>query len=225
MPANEPKEYDAVLGGKNPPLIHAAVLGGIARVKQRLASPSAEARLAALADAIKYGDAGFEAVTAVLDDADERVRATAAAILNREEQISLLKKDASIWNKWRVQNLLLLGGFVDLSWGDLSGLNLAKANLRESNLAGANFASANLRGAKIFKSNLEVTNLTNADFSEANLSRSNLSEADLQAANLSLANLRSVNFRKANLSQSILKKAKLCGADLSEANVTGARSE
>jgi uncharacterized protein YjbI with pentapeptide repeats len=98
------------------------------------------------------------------------VRAIAAALFGAQEQLILLKKGAAIWNKWRVQNLLLFGGFVDLSLGDFSGLNWAKANLRESNLAGANFASANLRGAKIFKSNLEVTNLRNADLSEANLS-------------------------------------------------------
>ena len=170
MPANEPKEYDAVLGGQNSAPINAAILGGIAGVKHRLASPSVEARLAAITDALNYGEEGLEAATAVFDDADEQVRAIAAALFGAQEQLILLKKGAAIWNKWRVQNLLLFGGFVDLSLGDFSGLNWAKANLRESNLAGANFASANLRGAKIFKSNLEVTNLRNADLSEANLS-------------------------------------------------------
>src|SRR5919202_1557761 len=222
MSANEPREYDAVLGGQNFPPINAAVLGGIAGVKQRLASPSVEARRAAISDAIIYVEEGIEAAIAMFDDADELVRAIAAAMFGAQEQLILLKKGAAIWNKWRVQNLLLFGGFVDLSWGDFSGVNVGKANLRQSNLAAANFASANLRGAKIFQSNLELTNLTNADLSEANLSRSNLSDADLPAANLSGANLRSVNFRNANLSQSILKKAKLCGADLSGANLTGA---
>ncbi len=222
MSANEPTQYDAILGGKNPPPINAALLGGIAGIKHRLASPLAETRLAALSEALNYGEAGLEAVITVFDDADERVRATAAAIFGQESQIILLKKGAAIWNKWRVQNLLLLGGFVDLSWANLSGANLSRANLRESNLAGANFEGSNLQTAKIFQSNLEVTNLRNADFSGANLSRSNLSGADLQGANLSQANLRSVNFREANLSQSILKKAKLGRADLSGANLSGA---
>ena len=163
MSANEPKEYDAVLGGQNFPPINAAILGGIAGVKHRLASPSVEARRAAITEALNYGEEGLEAAIAVFDDADEQVRAIAAAVFGAQEQLILLKKGAAIRNKWRVQNLLLLSGFVDLSWGDFSGFDLAKANLRDSNLAGANFASSNLRGAKIFQSNLELTNLRNAD--------------------------------------------------------------
>ena len=40
MPENpqESREYDAVLGGENPPLPDSAVLGGIEGVKRRLAS-------------------------------------------------------------------------------------------------------------------------------------------------------------------------------------------
>ena len=58
MSANEPKEYDAVLAGQNSPPINAAILGGIAGVKHRLASPSVEARLAAITDALNYGAEG-----------------------------------------------------------------------------------------------------------------------------------------------------------------------
>ena len=56
MSANEPREYDAVLGGQNFPPINAAVLGGIAGVKHRLASPSVEAKREAISDAINYGE-------------------------------------------------------------------------------------------------------------------------------------------------------------------------
>ncbi len=117
MSANEPREYDAVLGGQNPPPINAAVLGDIAGVKHRLASPSVEVRLAAISDVINYGEAGLEAAIAVFDDADEQVRAIAAALFGAQEQLILLKKSAVIWNKWRVQNLLLLGGFVGIELG------------------------------------------------------------------------------------------------------------
>ena len=81
MSANEPKEYDAVLGGKNFPPINAAVLGGIAKSQTALSRvPSVEARLAAITDALNYGEEGLEAATGVIDDADEQVRAFAAAL-------------------------------------------------------------------------------------------------------------------------------------------------
>ena len=50
---NQPREYDAVLGGQNSTPVDAAVLGGIAGVKSRLASPAIEVRIAALSEALK----------------------------------------------------------------------------------------------------------------------------------------------------------------------------
>jgi formylglycine-generating enzyme required for sulfatase activity len=59
---NQPRKDDAVLGGKNTP-INAVVLGGIQGVKARLnpANPL-EVKIAALKDALNYGDAGLEIV-------------------------------------------------------------------------------------------------------------------------------------------------------------------
>lgn len=67
-PANQPREYDAVKGGQNQPPIDAAVLGGISGVKSRLASIALEARIVALSEALKYGDAGLDLVVAALQD-------------------------------------------------------------------------------------------------------------------------------------------------------------
>lgn len=53
---DRPGEYDAILGGKNSTPLDAAVLGGIAGVKSRLASPDVEVRIAALSEAPKYGE-------------------------------------------------------------------------------------------------------------------------------------------------------------------------
>ncbi|MFB2983070.1 hypothetical protein [Microseira sp. BLCC-F43] len=57
---NEPRPFDAVLGGQSRPPVNAAVLGGLAGVKQRLASTSDEVRIAALYEALKYGQAGLD---------------------------------------------------------------------------------------------------------------------------------------------------------------------
>jgi formylglycine-generating enzyme required for sulfatase activity len=59
---NQPREYDAVLGGKSEIPLGAAVLGGILGVKTRLASPIVEVRIAALKDALKYGEAGLDLI-------------------------------------------------------------------------------------------------------------------------------------------------------------------
>lgn len=58
---NQPREYDAVLGGQTLPPVSGVVLGGIEGVKRRLDSThSQEIRIAALSDALKYGQAGQE---------------------------------------------------------------------------------------------------------------------------------------------------------------------
>ena len=84
--SNEPREYDAVLGGQSQIPIAAAVLGGIAGVKQRLHSPSIESRIAAVKDAPKYGDAGVNlAIAALLDPAPEVQRVAYALLRQRTE--------------------------------------------------------------------------------------------------------------------------------------------
>ncbi|BAY27488.1 WD-40 repeat protein [Calothrix sp. NIES-2100] len=62
MPDNQPKEYDAVLGGQLQVPVDGVVLGGIEGVKKRLALKPIEPRLAALKEALKYGDAGLDLI-------------------------------------------------------------------------------------------------------------------------------------------------------------------
>ena len=65
---NRPREYDAVLGGKNQPPVDAAVLGGIEGIKMRLACDNELVRIAAIEDAMKYGEAGLEVAIASIND-------------------------------------------------------------------------------------------------------------------------------------------------------------
>jgi COMPASS component SWD3 len=84
--SNQPREYDAVLGGQSQIPIAAAVLGGIAGVKQRLHSPSIEPRMAAVKDAPKYGDAGLNlAIEALLDPAPKVQRVAYLILRSRTE--------------------------------------------------------------------------------------------------------------------------------------------
>ena len=84
---NEPREYDAVKGGQNPPPISAAVLGGIPSIKSRLASPTVYVRAAALPEALKYGEAGLDLIIQALHDQIVSVRFAAYLLLkDRDEE-------------------------------------------------------------------------------------------------------------------------------------------
>ncbi|MEG4575186.1 hypothetical protein QUA56_21230 [Microcoleus sp. N3A4] len=84
---NEPREYDAVLGGQNLIPVNAAVLGGIPGVKSRLASPAVEVRIAALSEALKYGEAGLDLIIQALQDRIMSVRFAAYLLLkDRDEE-------------------------------------------------------------------------------------------------------------------------------------------
>jgi uncharacterized protein YjbI with pentapeptide repeats len=91
----------------------------------------------------------------------------------------------------------------DLSFANLSGLNLRKVQLRGANLAfaqlqGADLSEAQLQGAHLFKANLQGANLAfaqlqGADLSEAQLQGADLTQAQLQGAELRLARLWNVH--------------------------------
>ncbi|WP_392532541.1 hypothetical protein [Nostoc sp. C117] len=60
--SNQPGEFDAVLGGELQNQNYGVVLGGIEGVKSRLNSEDYEVRIAALEDALKYGDVGVDLI-------------------------------------------------------------------------------------------------------------------------------------------------------------------
>ncbi|QEI40176.1 Serine/threonine-protein kinase pkn1 [Dolichospermum sp. UHCC 0315A] len=78
----QPREYDAVLGGNSPLLEGAAVLGGIEGVKLRLQNPDAQLRIAALEQAVNYGEQGLDLVIAGLNDESWDIQNTAYLILS-----------------------------------------------------------------------------------------------------------------------------------------------
>ena len=78
----QPREYDAVLGGNSPSLEGAAVLGGIEGVKLRLQNPDAKVRIAALEQALNYGEQGLDLVIAGLKYESWDIQNAAYLILN-----------------------------------------------------------------------------------------------------------------------------------------------
>ncbi|HEY9741560.1 MAG TPA: hypothetical protein V6C90_13800, partial [Coleofasciculaceae cyanobacterium] len=97
--SNQPKAHDAVMGGGLPPLVNAAVLGGIEGVKQRLASESDEVRIAALKEALNYGKEGLRQVIQIVKTETGTVQKAAYELLwaraSEKGKQSLLKYNRS----------------------------------------------------------------------------------------------------------------------------------
>jgi len=77
----QPREYDAVLGGNSPILEGAAVLGGIEGVKVRLKNPEPQVRIAALKQAVNYGEQGLDLVIQALENELPQIQIQAYALL------------------------------------------------------------------------------------------------------------------------------------------------
>ncbi|MEO0933221.1 MAG: HEAT repeat domain-containing protein [Cyanobacteria bacterium J06641_2] len=76
-----PKPYDAVLGGQNQAPEGAAVLGGIEGVKLRLNNENPEVRIKALQQALNYGEAGIDLIIKALEDESPQVQIKAYSLL------------------------------------------------------------------------------------------------------------------------------------------------
>ena len=116
---------------------------------------------------------------------------------------------------------------ADLSYRNLSGLdlrnvNLYRVNLRNANLRSADLRKANLRNANLRNAALRNANLRNADFRKANLINADLRKAALRNADLAYADLREADLIDANLSNTDLREANLSNADLSKADLNNA---
>ncbi|WP_375510747.1 WD40 repeat domain-containing protein [uncultured Nostoc sp.] len=86
---NQPREYDAVLGGQAPPPVDGLVLGGIEGVKHRLLSNNLEVKIAALTDVLDYGDAGLKLVIQSLQNESVQLKAVAYKLLHKINKVSV----------------------------------------------------------------------------------------------------------------------------------------
>ena len=82
----QPREYDAVLGGNSLSLEGAAVLGGIEGVKLRLQNPDSKVRIAALEQALNYEEQGLDLVIEALKDESWDIQNAAYLILRKRTE-------------------------------------------------------------------------------------------------------------------------------------------
>jgi len=90
---NQPREDDAVLGGQNLAPTASVVLGGLEGVTRRFGVgnpgavvPEVEQRVAALKDALKYGQKGLKLVIQALQDESDSVQRVAYLLLRERTQ-------------------------------------------------------------------------------------------------------------------------------------------
>lgn len=109
---NQPTEYDAVLGGIAPfAPSQGAILGGMQGVKHRFDSSNIEARIAALSEALNYGEEGLNLVIAAIDDKFRKVRHVAIQLLQQREesQAKLALQNYKFWSNFERLNGLPFG--------------------------------------------------------------------------------------------------------------------
>lgn len=82
--SKQPRDFDVVLGGEAAPPVSGIVLGGLEGVKNRLKSSNIEARIAALSDALNYGNAGLDMVIQALQDSSQYVQHSAGRLLKEK---------------------------------------------------------------------------------------------------------------------------------------------
>ena len=82
---------------------------------------------------------------------------------------------------------------ADLSYANLSGVNLNNADLKGTNLCVANLNGADLSNTKLNGANLRSTDLRGANLNGADLSGANLIGADLRRVGFNGANLNGAN--------------------------------
>ena len=82
--SNQPREFDAVLGGQAPPPVDGVVLGGLEGVKYRLKSSDIEVKIAALSEALNYGKTGLDIVIEIFKLSPAKVQRLIARLLREK---------------------------------------------------------------------------------------------------------------------------------------------
>ena len=93
------------------------------------------------------------------------------------------------------------GARADLSFQDLSGLQLPYALFRRVKLAGANLSDADFTGSNFTEADLFAANLKGAILRQVNFQRADLRGAQFGAADLSQAILCDTDMRQGRLMQ------------------------
>ncbi|HEY9607796.1 formylglycine-generating enzyme family protein [Allocoleopsis sp.] len=109
--SRQPKADDVVMGGEPSQPISGVVLGGLEGANRRLASTAIELRIAALSEALQYGDGGLDLVMAALDDESVQVQFAAYSLLKdrHEARVQQRLRNYSPWFEFEVVTVNAIG--------------------------------------------------------------------------------------------------------------------
>jgi hypothetical protein len=143
------------------------------------------------------------------------------------EHLAILKQGVDVWNKWRDENPDVQ---PDLSYADLSDLDLNNANFNRTDLSGADlsgsdlcgidfkfteFDGADFRGSYLCDAIFFGFDLSHIDFEGVDLSGADLKETDLSGTNFTDANLSNADLRGSILERTYFINTNIEGAKIS----------
>lgn len=109
---NLPREYDVVLGSQVATPPDAMVLGGLASIKKRLASPLIQQRAIAVSETGKYGQPGLDLAIDCLKDESEEIRKAACRVLLENTKLPGVIKALWIYRTISLNILYAHSGYV-----------------------------------------------------------------------------------------------------------------
>jgi hypothetical protein len=119
------------------------------------------------------------------------------------EHLDRLLSGVEAWNTWRTQDNVVV---------DLSGANLAKAELPGADLWGAHLHRVTFHGANLAGAKFAQARLAGSNFFAAHLAQADFSHAALDLVTFVEANLTSARFTKAELGYTVFSQTILKGA-------------
>jgi len=121
------------------------------------------------------------------------------------EHLEILKSGQALWNEWRESNPSVV---PDFSWSnmpglDLSGYNMANANLKLAFCKGCDFSKADFSNCNLYGANLEKANASGCNFNGTNFEGALIKDAVfvntlLTGCNFRLSNIEGTNFEGAD---------------------------
>ena len=128
------------------------------------------------------------------------------------DHLKILREGPEAWNRWMATNYSTV---ADLSFADLSKINMSLCDFQEVDLRDANLEGADLSFSKFIWTDLSGANLYRTNLRSATFGEAILKDADLRYADLSFTVFNDSNLRKADLEGAICQQTYFTGIDLS----------
>ncbi len=134
------------------------------------------------------------------------------------------KKGVAQWNEnvAALAKMLDKVSAIDLANAKLVGLKMHNMEWKDANLSGVNLAKAEVERCRFPEGNFSGASLKGGEFRITSFQDANLENADLSSAKLVASSFKRANCKGATFAKAELPMADLCGADFTGADLSGA---